>query len=210
MMLVDMTIKEFLAEITSDSPAPGGGSAAALAGAVGAALAAMVGNLTLGNAKYEDAQAEVQSIVPHLNSQQVKLEQYIDEDTAVFNKVMAAYRLPKATDDEKLARSQAIQQALKAAAALPMDVAERCCEVLVLSKRMLAIGNANAASDAAVAGRMAHTAMWAAIYNVRINLDSIKDQDFVAEMKEQIKVVTVKGEAALNELLAETDRKISV
>ena len=209
-MLVDLTIKEFLAELKSDSPAPGGGSAAALAGAVGASLAAMVGNLTRGNGKYQDVQAEVEAILPQLNNQLAKLEQYIDEDTAVFNQVMAAYRLPKATDDEKLARSKAIQQALKGAAALPMSVAELCQDVLVLSGRMLVIGNTNAASDAAVAGRMAHTAMWGAIYNVRINLDSIKDQDFVAAMKEQIKTVTEKGEVALVELLAEADRKIGV
>ena len=207
-MLINMTITEFLAELKSDSPAPGGGSAAALAGAVGAALAAMVGNLTLGNAKYQDAQAEVEAILPQLNSQLAKLEQYIDEDTAVFNQVMAAYRLPKATDDEKQARSQAIQHALKGAAALPMSVADLCLDVLVLSGRMLAIGNTNAASDAAVAGRMAHTALWSAIYNVRINLDAIKDQVFVAAMKDQIKTVTEKGEASLSELLAEADRKI--
>ena len=102
-MLVDMTIKEFLAEITSDSPAPGGGSVAALAGAVGAALATMVGNLTLSNAKYREVQSEVEALMPHLNSLQAKLVHYVDEDTAAFNQVMAAYRLPKGTDEEKQA-----------------------------------------------------------------------------------------------------------
>ena len=208
MMLVDMTIKEFLAEITSDSPAPGGGSVAALAGAVGAALATMVGNLTLGNAKYGEVEGEVKALMPHLNSLQAKLVHYIDEDTEAFNQVMAAYRLPKGTDEEKQARSQAIQEALKGAATLPMNVARLCLEVLALSKQMLTIGNTNAASDAAVAGRMAHAGMWGAIYNVRINLDSIKDQDFAAAMKEEVKTVIDKGEAALKELIAETDRKI--
>lgn len=207
-MLVDMTIKEFLAEITSDSPAPGGGSVAALAGAVGAALATMVGNLTLSNAKYSEVQSEVEALMPHLNSLQAKLVHYVDEDTAAFNQVMAAYRLPKGTDEEKQARSQAIQQALQGAATLPMNVARLCLEVLALSKQMLTIGNTNAASDAAVAGRMAHAGMWGAIYNVRINLDSIKDQDFAAAMKEEVKAVIDNGEAALKELIAETDRKI--
>lgn len=208
MMLVDMTIKEFLAEITSDSPAPGGGSVAALAGAVGAALATMVGNLTLSNAKYSEVQGEVEVLMPHLNSLQAKLVHYVDEDTAAFNQVMAAYRLPKGTDEEKQARSQAIQQALQGAATLPMNVARLCLEVLSLSKQMLTIGNTNAASDAAVAGRMAHAGMWGAIYNVRINLDSIKDQDFVAAMREEVKTVIEKGEGALQDLIAETDRKI--
>ena len=207
-MLVDMTIKEFLAEITSDSPAPGGGSVAALAGAVGAALATMVGNLTLSNAKYSEVQGEVEVLMPHLNSLQAKLVHYVDEDTAAFNQVMAAYRLPKGTDEEKQARSQAIQQALQGAATLPMNVARLCLEVLSLSKQMLTIGNTNAASDAAVAGRMAHAGMWGAIYNVRINLDSIKDQDFVAAMREEVKTVIEKGEGALQDLIAETDRKI--
>ncbi len=207
-MLVDMTIKEFLAEITSDSPAPGGGSVAALAGAVGAALATMVGNLTLSNAKYSEVQGEVEVLMPHLNSLQAKLVHYVDEDTAAFNQVMVAYRLPKGTDEEKQARSQAIQQALQGAATLPMNVARLCLEVLSLSKQMLTIGNTNAASDAAVAGRMAHAGMWGAIYNVRINLDSIKDQDFVAAMREEVKTVIEKGEGALQDLIAETDRKI--
>lgn len=207
-MLVDMTIKEFLAEITSDSPAPGGGSVAALAGAVGAALATMVGNLTLSNAKYSEVQSEVEALMPHLNSLQAKLVHYVDEDTAAFNQVMAAYRLPKGTDEEKQARSQAIQQALQGAATLPMNVARLCLEVLSLSKQMLTIGNTNAASDAAVAGRMAHAGMWGAIYNVRINLDSIKDQDFVTAMREEVKTVIEKGEGALQDLIAETDRKI--
>ena len=207
-MLVDMTIKEFLAEITSDSPAPGGGSVAALAGAVGAALATMVGNLTLSNAKYSEVQGEVEVLMPHLNSLQAKLVHYVDEDTAAFNQVMAAYRLPKGTDEEKQARSQAIQQALQGAATLPMNVARLCLEVLSLSKQMLTIGNTNAASDAAVAGRMAHAGMWGAIYNVRINLDSIKDQDFVTAMREEVKTVIEKGEGALQDLIAETDRKI--
>lgn len=207
-MLVDMTVKEFLAAVKADSPAPGGGSAAALTGAVGAALAVMVGSLTIGNAKYQDVQDEVKEIQPLLNDRLAQLERYIDEDTEAFNQVMAGYRLPKGTEEEKTARSQAIQQALKQAAALPMTVATLCQEVLELSKQMLEIGNSNAASDAAVAGRMAHAAMWAAIYNVRINLEAIKDQSFIAEMKQQIKTVADKGETALSDLLAEADRKI--
>ena len=207
-MLIDMTIKEFLAELKSDAPAPGGGSAAALVGSVGAALALMVGNLTVNNEKYQGVQAEVKMLQPQLNEQLRSLEDYVDEDTEVFNRVMAAYRLPKAAEEEKTVRSQAIQKALKEAAMLPMSVAHCCQEVLCLSQRMLEIGNINAASDAAVAGRMAYTAMWAAIYNVRINLGSIKDAEFVASLKQQIAVVVAKADAALEGLLAEADRKI--
>lgn len=209
-MLIDMTLKDFLAELRSSSPAPGGGSAAALAGAVGAALAAMVGNLTAGNDKYRAVQDEVKALLPQLDGQLARLQRYVDEDTAVFNKVMAAYRLPKAGDEEKAARSLAIQQALKEAAALPMAVADCCAAVLTVARRMLAIGNANAASDAAVAGRLAHTAMWAAIYNVRINLGSIKDEDFAAALRRQIAATLVKADADLAALLAEADGKIGL
>lgn len=207
-MLIDMTVKDFLAELKSASPAPGGGSAAALAGAVGAALTLMVGNLTVDNAKYQSVQDEVKALLPELEEQLARLQRYVDEDTAVFNQVMAAYRLPKATEEEIAARSRAIQQALEQAASLPMTVAGCCQEVLVMARRMLAIGNANAASDAAVAGRMAHAAMWAAIYNVRINLGSIKDQEFTARMRQRIDTVLGKADAAMADLLAEADKRI--
>ncbi len=207
-MLIDMTVKDFLAELKSASPAPGGGSAAALAGAVAAALAAMVANLTAGNDKYQAAQGEVAELLPQLEERLARLRRYVDEDTATFNAVMAAYRLPKATEEEKAARSLAIQQALQQAAALPMAVAECCREVLGMAGRMLAIGNANAASDAAVAGRMAHAAMWSAIYNVRINLGSIKDQAFAAGMRARIDAVLGQAEQAFAALTAAADEKI--
>lgn len=207
-MLVQMTVSDFLAEIKSDSAAPGGGSVAALSGALGAALAAMVANLTLDNAKYEAVHAEVARLRPQMHELMSKLEHYVDEDTAMFNKVMDAYRLPKATDEEKTARSAAIQLALKGAAELPMQVALCCQEALLLSKKMLEIGNTNAASDAAVAGRMANTGMWGAIYNVRINLGSIKDQAFTEDMKSQIAALIVHAEIAMQELLNEVEKKI--
>lgn len=209
-MLLDMTLKTFLDELKSDSPAPGGGSAAALAGAIGAGLAQMVGNLTVKSDKYQSVQAEVQTLMPRLEDHIERLARYVDEDTEVFNRVMAAYRLPKVTDEEKAARSEAIQSALKQAALLPMTVAESCQEVLLLSKRMLEIGNVNAASDAAVAGRLAHTAMWAAIYNVRINLGSIKDQDFAAGMRKRTAALLERSEPALAALLKEADRIIGI
>lgn len=207
-MLIDMTIKDFLAELKSASPAPGGGSAAAMAGAVGAALAAMVGNLTVGNAKYEAAQSELKALLPKLEEQLIKLERYVDEDTEVFNKVMAAYRLPKATAEEQALRRQAVEEALKQAAVLPMTVAECCLAVLGLARRMLEIGNANAASDAAVAGRMAHAGMWAAVYNVRINLGSIKDREFAEKMRKRVDTLLGGAEAVFAELVAAADGKI--
>lgn len=207
-MLIDKKINEFLDELKSDSPAPGGGSAAALAGAVGAALGIMVGNLTVGSAKYEAVHSETKHLMKQLEEKLASLKKYVDEDTQVFNQVMAAYKLPKSTENEKLLRSQTIQQALKEASNLPMNVAQICCDVLKLSVRMLEIGNTNAASDAAVAGRMAHAAMWSAIYNVKINLASLKDQDFVDKMSEQVTVLVQRAEETLDELVKKVNEKI--
>lgn len=208
MNLVDKTVHAFLQEVQSDSPAPGGGSVAALVGALGAALAVMVGNLTVGSAKYEEVHGEAKGLMEQLTERLGNLEQDVDADTQAFNGVMAAYKLPKATDEEKTARSQAIQEALKGASRLPLAVAIDCKEVLVLSGKMLAIGNPNAASDAAVAGRMAHAAMWSAIYNVRINLGSIKDTAFVADVTQQVSTIIEEAEAALQQLVQAADAKI--
>lgn len=207
-MLINKSITGFLAELRSDSPAPGGGSAAALAGAIGAALGIMVGNLTTGSIKYDAVHEESRQLISDLEKHLTSLENYIDEDTEAFNKVMKAYKLSKSTEEEKLVRSEAIQNALKAASTLPLQVAKACLAVLQLSNRMLCIGNTNAASDAAVAGRLAQAAMWSAIYNVRINLSSIKDPDFVAGMKSQIEEITTSSETLMSQLIKSANEKI--
>jgi formiminotetrahydrofolate cyclodeaminase len=208
MKLMDKTIQGFLAELKSDSPAPGGGSAAALAGAIGGALGIMVGNLTIGSGKYAEVHEQAKQLVNELEEKLARLEGYVDEDTQAFTQVMQAYKLPKNTDEEKRLRSQTIQQAMKSAAQLPMQVATICMEVLELSGKMLEIGNVNAASDAAVAGRMAHAAMWSAIYNVKINLGSIKDQEFVATMTKQVASVVDRSEKLLLQLVQKAEEKI--
>lgn len=207
-MLIEKKLNDFLAELKSDSPAPGGGSAAALAGAIGAALAIMVGNLTISTAKYAQVHGEAGKLTALLEEKLTSLEGYVDEDTQAFTQVMLAYKLPKSTEEEKTARSNRIQQTMQGAALLPMKVATICMEVLEMSGQMLEIGNVNAASDAAVAGRMAHAAMWSAIYNVKINLGSIKDQTFVADMKQQVASVVERSEELLLKLVAKANEKI--
>ena len=207
-MLIDKSITGFLAELKSDSPAPGGGSAAALVGAIGAALGIMVGNLTVSNAKYESVHEECTKVSLDLEERLAALEKYIDEDTEAFNQVMKSYKMSKSNDEEKLVRSKAIQESLKVASTLPFAVAKACLNVLELSGKILSIGNANAASDAAVAGRMAHAAMWSAIYNVRINLGSIKDGDFVADMKGKVEGIVARSEELIVQLVKTADEKI--
>ena len=207
-MLMQKTVDDFLAELKSDAPAPGGGSVAALAGALGAALGVMVANLTLGSAKWCEAHEEAAGLRAELEAALQSLSSYVDEDTEAFNKVMAAYKLPKSTDDEKVKRSLFIQSALQEAARLPLAVAETCVGVVSLAGRILAIGNSNAASDAAVAGRMAHAGAWSALYNVRINLASIKDHDFVVTTGEAVHKLAGQADEALEELSRKAEEMI--
>lgn len=207
-MLIQMKLTEFLNELKSDSSAPGGGSVSALAGSLGAALALMVGNLTLPLEKYKDAKKEILALQTELEPLLADLEKLVDDDTEAFNQVMQAFRLPKGTDEEKSRRTAAIQQAMKGAAELPYIVAIKSLTVLKLASQMLQIGNTNAASDAAVAGRMAYAAVWGAVYNVRINLTSIKDETFNTKMRKQISDLLAENEKALASLVQIANEKI--
>ena len=189
-MLITKSVQNFISELAADSAAPGGGSAAALAGCLGAALTKMVCNLSLDEAKFGAVLPEIQAIQTQAADLLAKLTRAVDEDAAAFNEVMAAYKLPKATEEEKTARLALIQQSMKKAALLPLGVAGDCLEVLKLAGRILPIGNVNAASDAAVSGLMAYAALQGAIYNVKINLGSIKDADFCRDTRQKIAAIS--------------------
>lgn len=207
-MLVEKTVTAFTEELASASPAPGGGSVSALAGALGAALTAMVCRLTLGNEKYGNVQVEIDVLVRKADDLSELLTKYVDEDTAAFNQVMAAYRLPKDTQEQKTIRSQAIQQAMQNAASLPLRVAENCLEIITMAVQVLRIGNANAASDAAVSGLMAHAGLHGALYNVRINLASIKDQQFVDNTQAKVDALKFQSAVMYAKLIAAADKAI--
>lgn len=207
-MLIQMKITDFLEELGSNSPAPGGGSISALAGALGGALTAMVCRLTVDNSKYAGVQGEVQALLAEADKLSTRLADCVDADTEAFNQVMAAYKLPKATDAEKAARSEAIQKAMQHAADLPLGVAECCLKVLAISGRALKIGNANAASDAAVAGLMAHAGLHGALYNVKINLGSIKDEKFLANTQTKVSAIIEEDKVLHQELLATASQVI--
>lgn len=197
-MLMEMTEKEFLQELASDSPAPGGGSVSALAGALSAALVSMVAQLT------SDKQQAQKDILERAADLMAVLEKDVDADTEAFNKVMDAYRLPKQTEEDKKERSQAIQEALQGAALHPMKVARQCLDVLQLCSWAAAEGNPNALSDAGVAALLAQSGIKGALYNVEINLTSIKDQQFkerlIAE-KDEILKEAVKMQKEIEERL---------
>lgn len=188
-MLIDHTVSDFVEELASDSPAPGGGSTAALAGTLGAALSLMVCNFTIDKPKFSDVQEEISLLKKKGIDLKNGLLKDIDGDTDAFAEVMKAYKLPKETDAEKTLRSESIQEANKQATLLPMSVAQACIEVMELSSRVLTIGNPNTACDGAVSGVMAYAGFQGAILNAKINLHSIKDQAFNQDIRDKIIVL---------------------
>jgi methenyltetrahydrofolate cyclohydrolase len=184
-MLSEMTIKEFLAHVASADAVPGGGSVAALSAALTAALTGMVAGLTVGRAGDEALDEHMNTVISRALELQTLLTADIDRDSAAYGDVMKAYRMPKGTDDEKGARSEAIQNALAHAARVPLAVAEAGVELLELSKKVVAEGNPNAVTDGAVGALLARSAVIGALLNVRINLASLKDKAAKAAMMER-------------------------
>ncbi|GAH10885.1 unnamed protein product, partial [marine sediment metagenome] len=158
-MLIDKKVSNFLNELASNLPTPGGGSVAALAGALGAALISMVGNLTVGKKKYEDVEEDIKKILSSSEKLRYELSQLIEEDVKVFNNFMATYKMPKETEDEKRIRAEKIQKSLIEAAKVPLRVAYKCLDILSLSKEVAEKGNINVVSDAGVAVLMAEAAL---------------------------------------------------
>ena len=177
-MIVDQTIRGFLDELASSAPTPGGGSAGALVGAVGAALLAMVGNLTAGKKGYEAVDASMRGLAAEADRLRGELVRLADEDVRVFGEVMGAYRMPRGDDGERAARRAAIQAALRAATEAPLALARVCSEVIELAATAAEEGNTNVVSDAGVGVVAAHAALRASALNVWINAGSIDDRDF--------------------------------
>jgi glutamate formiminotransferase/formiminotetrahydrofolate cyclodeaminase len=177
--LTGMGIVDFVDELSTDSPAPGGGSVAALAGSLGAALSSMVSNLTVGKKGYEAVNDKMIEVAEKAQNLKDELLATVNEDTDAFNRVMDAFRLPKKTDEAKAVREDAIQNATKEATLLPLKVLRLSLNVLDLAEEAVLHGNRNSISDAGVAALMGNTCADGAFYNVMINLGSITDGDFV-------------------------------
>jgi formiminotetrahydrofolate cyclodeaminase len=180
-LLAELSIQALLEKTAGAAPVPGGGSMSALSGAIAASLTEMVANLTIGRKKYAAVSEEMQAIAAEAAAGRKKMTAAIDRDADAYKQVVAAFTLPKGTDEEKAARTKAIQDALKSAALVPLEAAGISLSLMELAGRALAKGNKNAYSDAAVAVMHARTAALGAIYNVKINLADIKDASFVSE-----------------------------
>lgn len=177
-MTKNNTIAKFLDELASEQPTPGGGGAAAIMGAVGAALVSMVANLTIGKKNYEAFDAELKEARAKAEALRAELTAAINEDVDAFNAVMGAYGLPREGDEQKAARAAAIQVALKQATDAPLRAVKACHEVIKLSAVVAEKGNLNVISDAGVAVLAANAGLRSAALNVYINAKSIKDREF--------------------------------
>lgn len=182
-MLVDLTIKDFLAETAGNAPVPGGGSISALNGAIATALTEMVANLTIGKKKCADVEGQMKTIATEAALIRERLIRDIDRDSEAYDRVFAAFKLPKETEEQIAERSRTIQDATKEAAMVPMQVAEEVASVMETIIYVAHKGNRNAVTDACVAMMTARTCVLGALLNVRINLGSIKDEVFVERMK---------------------------
>jgi formiminotetrahydrofolate cyclodeaminase len=196
--LTQQAVTDFLDALASNAPAPGGGSVAALSGALGAALLSMVCNLTLGKKRYADVQDDIAALVAKTETLRHRLTDLLEADVEVYSGVSAAYKMPRKTPEDKAARSAAIQEALKAAAQVPLDVARACVEVIDLCTQTAEQGNRGAVSDAGVAVLMAEAGLRSAALNVIININAIKDEAFSAQAQGELDAL-LEGRSALKE-----------
>jgi len=200
--LAQLSIKGFLSELASKSPAPGGGSVAALAGSLGAALSSMVCQLTLGKEKYADVQQDIKKILTECEQLRKQLLYLIDEDTTAFTDVMKAFKMPKETEQQIAKRKKAIQEGYKTAAHVPLKTAETCTRVLTVACMVAEKGNRNSITDAAVSALMAEAGVKSALLNIRINLGSITDNTFVQSMTKKCHTLEQISEQKTKEILS--------
>jgi glutamate formiminotransferase/formiminotetrahydrofolate cyclodeaminase len=188
-------LEGFIDQVASSSPAPGGGSVSATCGALAGALSSMVCRLTIGRKKFKEVEDELKGVLEKAEEVKKRMEEFIVKDAESFDKVMAAMKLPKFTDEEKEKRNKAIQETTKGAIIVPLQVMETGLEALKLSRVVADKGNPNMISDAGVSALTARTAVEGAYLNVRINLNSLDDQEFVAQTRQ--KADNLKKEALL-------------
>jgi methenyltetrahydrofolate cyclohydrolase len=186
MALIKMTVEDFVEQLASASPTPGGGSASALAGAMAAAMVEMACNLTVGREKFRDVEGELQTVLARATELRREMMDAVEEDTDAYDAVSRAYKMPKDTEDQKAARTAAIQAALRLATEVPLRVAHAASETAQLAVIAVEKSNPNVASDARVARLLADAAREGAIANVEINLGSITDAAFIQRMREEL------------------------
>lgn len=203
--LTELSGKDFLKALASSAPTPGGGGAAAMAGALAAALASMVGNLTVGKERFAGQEPEVRELLAQAEAVRAELLQLAEEDAEVFASFMACYKLPKATEEEKAARTCAIRMAAKQAAEVPLAIARKALRVLQLADRLIVIGNPGVITDGACSALLARAALRCADYNVRINLNLTKDLKYNEAVSRELSSMQEQAERLEKRCLQATD-----
>lgn len=199
--LASMSVKDFVEEVSMDSVAPGGGSVAALSGSMCAGLSAMVANLTIGKKGYENNYKDLDKMAFDTQKYMAELIQGIDADTNAFNDVISAKRLPKSTDEEKEARSKAIEEGYKKAIEIPLNTALMSLESMKSAKIAIQKGNINSASDAGVAALCGYTGVMGGVLNCKINFKEISDKEYINKMSSKLDEIQNQAEEIKNEVL---------
>lgn len=209
-MLRTKTIDEFLALLASDAPTPGGGSVAALNGAIGVALLEMVVNLTIGKEKYREVWHELEPIKTKLEELHEELIDSIDRDARSFDLVSEAYKLPKETEEQKAERKNAIQEALKAAAETPKATARYIHQALKMAMDVAEKGNPNVLSDAGVGAACLYAGLQSALMNIAINLGNIKDEAYTSQLKTEMEFLAKEGKKLSKEVLKYVQKQLEM
>jgi len=200
----DEALGSFAELVAAGTPTPGGGSVAAYCGMMAAALGRMVCNLTIGKPKFADREPRLKEIRQKLEGLGHRLRELIAEDATSFEAVLSAYRLPKETDEQKAARTESIQAAIRGAASVPLETAERTLEVLKLLRELADSGNPSAISDVAVGSQLAQAAIKGASYNVAANLGTMTDRDKASEADQRVKAFIEDAAVLATEVEAKT------
>ena len=207
-MYVEGKLKEYLDDLASNKPAPGGGSAAAATGALGVALLSMVANFTIGKKKYKDVEQEITETLNSAEKLRAELEKLIDEDITAYGEVSSAYGMPKDTDEQKAARTEAIQKALKIAMQVPLKTCNNLYEAIQLCDVLLEKGNQNLVSDVGVGAEFISSGYSAALLNVEINLSGIKDKELVEKTRSDLSAKAEQVTEIHNRIIEGTKEKI--
>jgi formiminotetrahydrofolate cyclodeaminase len=207
-MTKNSSIATFLDDLASERPTPGGGGAAAVCGAIGAALVSMVANLTIGKKNYEAVSDDLKAVNAKAEALRAELTGAIEEDVVAFNAVMGAYGLPRGSDEEKAARTAAIQAALKDATIAPLRAVKACFEVIRLSADVADKGNLNVISDAGVAVLAANAGLRSAALNVYINAKAIKDRAFAETQIAEVEALLAQAAETTEKVYATVRGKI--
>lgn len=193
-MLAEKTIHAFLDALASSEPTPGGGSTAALTGALAAALVSMVCRLTIGKKRFREVEGLLQQTLEQAEALRQTLTTLMEKDAAVYQEVMAAYRLPSDTPETKAQRETLFQKALESATQVPLEIAECCAQIIPLAMQAAQWGNPHAVSDAGAAVLLAEAALRAALLNVHINLPSLQNPDVIATARERLSTLEAQAE----------------